>query len=413
MDSGAEGDTPDVGALDVPAVERDVSEVGVDVPTAPMDTGPDMPVIDDRSIDTGSADVADVADVAEAGAGTISRTCAAEDDRTTVCPSGQTVCGGACRNLANDSSHCGSCDHACNLTNATSACQASTCRVVTCFSGYADCDGNPANGCEVNTTTGNVANCGRCGTRCPTPAGTTAVCNGGTCGVSSVICGAGTGNCDGMDRNGCETTTLTDAANCGPGGMVGSAAGRMQGQCSSTGGAAGCTGGACSITCATGFGDCGGNVANGCETNTATTTVTHCGTCGRACPAPTGGMATCVGGACGQSCSGGLTVCNGACVNLQADTAHCGRCGGACAAGHPCVAGTCARCPTGMQLIPAGMFQMGATDLEDPGTSAAPVHGVQLSAFCLDATEVTVAAYASCPSVTCSTPRIDAGCNWE
>ncbi|MBK6534295.1 MAG: hypothetical protein IPF99_33410, partial [Deltaproteobacteria bacterium] len=59
-------------------MERDVPEVGVDVPTEPMDTGPDVPdvdvpVLDDGPIDTGpidtgSRDVGPVdADVAEAG----------------------------------------------------------------------------------------------------------------------------------------------------------------------------------------------------------------------------------------------------------------------------------------------------------------------------------------------------------
>jgi formylglycine-generating enzyme required for sulfatase activity len=62
-----------------------------------------------------------------------------------------------------------------------------------------------------------------------------------------------------------------------------------------------------------------------------------------------------------------------------------------------------------MQFIPAGMFQMGASDIP----AAVPLHGVQLSAFCMDTTEVTVSAYASCPRATCTTPDAVGNCNWE
>ncbi|MCC6554981.1 MAG: hypothetical protein IT372_18565, partial [Polyangiaceae bacterium] len=40
-------------------------------------------------------------------------------------------------------------------------------------------------------------------------------------------------------------------------------------------------------------------------------------------------------------CDEGLTTCDGACVDLEADSDHCGACGAACAAGETCVAGAC------------------------------------------------------------------------
>jgi len=47
----------------------------------------------------------------------------------------------------------------------------------------------------------------------------------------------------------------------------------------------------------------------------------------------------------GPMCTGGTTACNGQCVNLQTDTAHCGSCGFICAArpnaAAACVAGVC------------------------------------------------------------------------
>jgi cysteine-rich repeat protein len=169
------------------------------------------------------------------------------------------------------------------------------------------------------------------------------------------------------------------------------------------------------VGCGTGQALCGGRCVNiGID-------VAHCGACGRACPAPVGGTVTCVGGVCGSSCPSGMSVCGGACVSLGTNL-HCGACGNACAAGQSCAAGSCAvrcgdwvtgagescddgnivsgdgcssgcrtepPCPAGMRLVPAGMFLMGSTAQSDEQ----PIHGVQLSAFCMDETEVTVPAW--------------------
>ena len=51
-------------------------------------------------------------------------------------------------------------------------------------------------------------------------------------------------------------------------------------------------------------------------------------------------------------------------------------------------------CPEGMALIPAGTFSMG--DADTASNAAQPPHMVTLSAFCMDLTEVTVAAYRAC-----------------
>jgi len=83
-------------------------------------------------------------------------------------------------------------------------------------------------------------------------------------------------------------------------------------------------------------------------------------------------------------------------------------CGNACAPGQTCRDGACVApaCPPGMALIPEGMFQMGESE------TATPVHGVRLSAFCLDVTEVTVAAYRMCTASSCVEPGTSARCNW-
>src|SRR5262249_30090026 len=68
-------------------------------------------------------------------------------------------------------------------------------------------------------------------------------------------------------------------------------------------------------------------------------------------------------------------------------------------------------CPDDMVAIPAGTFQMGSPD----GVGDAdehPRHAVTLSAYCIDRTEVTVAAYAACVTTSaCSPPPLTV--NWS
>ena len=68
-------------------------------------------------------------------------------------------------------------------------------------------------------------------------------------------------------------------------------------------------------------------------------------------------------------------------------------------------------CPTGMVLIPAGTFTMG--DSDTTSTGAQPPHSVTLSAYCMDVTEVTVAAYSTCTATGCAAPNTGTGCNWS
>ncbi|MEZ4405153.1 MAG: SUMF1/EgtB/PvdO family nonheme iron enzyme [Polyangiales bacterium] len=69
-------------------------------------------------------------------------------------------------------------------------------------------------------------------------------------------------------------------------------------------------------------------------------------------------------------------------------------------------------CPTGMVLIPAGGFDMGSTT-GDPDER--PVHRVDLSAYCIDRNEITVADYQTCFTTVgsgCSSPGTGGACNW-
>jgi hypothetical protein len=249
----------------------------------------------------------------------------------TTCGTGLTACMGACANLASSTLHCGACGNACPARpHATSSCARGACGII-CDSGFADCNNDPVDGCEVDTR-GDERNCGACARVCAL-ANATAVCVAGSCQLEA--CAAGFGNCDANATNGCEADVLTSAANCGACGT----------RCALPNATASCGSGRCAIQrCDAGFADCDGNAANGCETSTATPT--NCGACRQVC-APANAAPGCAGGVCAiLSCNGSWADCdgnvaNGCEVDLASDRAHCGACGRACAAGMLCSARVC------------------------------------------------------------------------
>ena len=87
-------------------------------------------------------------------------------------------------NLATDVNNCSACNMRCVLPNAVLACMAGACVVTGCNVGFANCNGLPADGCEVNTTN-DAKNCKQCGMVCP---------NGGAC-VNSVCAMANLKSC--------------------------------------------------------------------------------------------------------------------------------------------------------------------------------------------------------------------------
>ncbi|MEI8254551.1 MAG: hypothetical protein WCJ30_02640 [Deltaproteobacteria bacterium] len=115
-------------------------------------------------------------------------------DSAAGCAAGRTDCGGACVNLSNDGSNCGSCGTNCG---AGMSCSSGSCR---CSSGTS-CGGS----C-VNTQTDN-SNCGSCGTRCLYGE----YCANGTC-----ICPSGTIWCTGT---GCVNVS-NDVSHCGSCGIA-------------------------------------------------------------------------------------------------------------------------------------------------------------------------------------------------
>ena len=85
-----------------------------------------------------------------------------------------------------------------------------------CDPGTANCDGDPSNGCEVDTNS-SMAHCGGCDRRCHTEGhdALTAECSAGRCELTCRQDLFGDQDCDGDPDNGCETRTLTDDENCG------------------------------------------------------------------------------------------------------------------------------------------------------------------------------------------------------
>lgn len=75
---------------------------------------------------------------------------------------------------------------------------------------FADCDGDPSNGCETNVRE-SLAHCGACGASCVRAHAVT-TCASGVC--VRARCEAGFADCDADGANGCEVALVTEA-NCG------------------------------------------------------------------------------------------------------------------------------------------------------------------------------------------------------
>ncbi len=128
-----------------------------------------------------------------------------------TCASGLTNCSGSCTNRNTDPNNCGACGTVCpTRANATPTCAAGTCGF-TCNAGFADCDRSAANGCEVNIGS-DTSNCGACGSVCTITNGVGA-CVSGACRVAS--CNTNFADCDGTATNGCEVNTTDDESHCG------------------------------------------------------------------------------------------------------------------------------------------------------------------------------------------------------
>lgn len=217
-----------------------------------------------------------------------------------------------------DVSNCKFCGNACSLAHAVNECVGQVCKIKSCDSGWANCDGNEANGCETNIGT-DPGHCGGCNQACNSTNGIPA-CSGGKCAIA---CTGSYLNCDGNLGNGCETNKNTSVSHCGA----------CKGACTLANANPVCSGGSCGISsCKSGWGNCDSKVSTGCETNTNGSTQ-HCGGCNKPCVAPTNAAPTCTNGSCGFACNSGYSTCGAGstCFNSSNDAGHCGA--------------TCKQCP--------------------------------------------------------------------
>ncbi len=242
------------------------------------------------------------------------------------CPAGMGDCDSdpenGCETALDGPDHCGGCFVVCENDHGSNVCNAGRCEP-TCAADYGDCDGDAANGCETFTAS-SADHCGACGVVCASVHGE-AVCSSGSC---SIVCDADYANCDHDPSNGCEVFLPGDPRHCGA----------CDESCASLGGSATCDDGVCALVCDGTMGDCDGDVATGCEVDTAAS-VEHCGGCDQAC-GDANASPECQAGACVLHCSIGYENCDGNQANgcetaLTTATNHCGRCG------HSCLGGAC------------------------------------------------------------------------
>jgi len=170
-----------------------------------------------------------------------------------------------------------------------------------CPMGYADCNHNPADGCETPLNT--PMNCGGCGTVCQQVGGTNACVASGNSYVCQPTCDATHADCNTMPNDGCEVDT-TGPNNCGGCGKA----------CTNPHGTTTCTtqgaGWFCNPTCTSGWGACGADKSGGCTTNTTTGDVNNCGACGRACSASGTSARACTNGLCTPTCAAPFSDCS-------------------------------------------------------------------------------------------------------
>lgn len=260
----------------------------------------------------------------------------AAPDQDPSCPSGWADCdedpaNGCEIDVSGDPDHCGACDHACGGDHASATCEQGAC-VLSCDPGFGDCDGVASNGCETDLST--PSNCLACGVVCGGGAHASSTCGASGCGH---VCESGWDDCDQDPANGCESPLQSDPNHCGGCGQA----------CPSRPNASpNCAAGQCGYACIGSFEDCDGQASNGCEVNLQTST-THCGGCGKTCGTASG-VASCTGGTCSIACNLDWGDCDGVnangCETSTATTANCGACGNACGSANgwaTCGAGDC------------------------------------------------------------------------
>jgi alpha-tubulin suppressor-like RCC1 family protein len=254
-----------------------------------------------------------------------------------------TAWGNGCEiNTDADSQNCAVCGRKCIAANASPGCVAAACYIASCIGAFRNCDGIYDTGCEADSAT-DPQNCGGCGDsdaqyKCTTKGWSGVLsykCQASVCLIDQ--CSPGRTKCKEDDPAGC-VDLATDQANCGACNSPCSAnnwPNVSSYQCQAS---------ACKVgSCAAGTGNCDAVDSNGCETNT-DTNADHCGVCAKKCEAANA-TAVCGSGNCQYTCINGFDNCdanfdNGCESNLRSE-ATCGTCTNVCLGGQVCQNGTC------------------------------------------------------------------------
>jgi hypothetical protein len=161
-----------------------------------------------------------------------------------------------------------------------------------CTSGFHECSGS----CVSNTS---IATCGASCTACAPPSGSTATCDGTSCGFT---CGSATHACGSACAN--NNALATCGTSCTPCPAAPADATET------------CNGTSCGFACNSEYHLCGAACASALSINS-------CGTSCSPCTPPSDSTATCNGTSCGFTCVSGYHVCGSACA-LNTWTAACG-----------------------------------------------------------------------------------------
>ncbi len=249
--------------------------------------------------------------------------------------------------LMNDANNCGTCHRDCalldpkkykNVESFTGDCELGLCETI-CKPGWYDCNKSLHDGCESDLS--DSQNCGQCSRICSFP-WAEGICvdpSTGTCGLGP--CAFSHNDCDQDPQNGCETLIIFDINNCGSCGNVCPEAQNAMNYCFF---------GTCGMYCIPGFADCDNDEQNGCETDT-TNDIENCGSCSYPCMPYANATTVCVEGTCQMSCNEPYVDCDGSIgtgceIDIDHDPSNCGECGKQCSgadhADPACEQGDCA-----------------------------------------------------------------------
>jgi len=251
--------------------------------------------------------------------------CVAGGCTTGACAAGWKDCNASSQdgcevNTGIDPNNCGACGTTCTIANALPGCSGS-CYIAACSFGWDDCNAESGDGCEQNVVD-DPKNCGACGNSCSDPPHGKITCQNAGCVLAS--CVNGFSDCDGNPANGCEVATGTDNSNCG-------ACGNVCGQglvcrngactcpaCNFPNAKSRCANNQCILgDCLPGWGDCNKVAKDGCEVDL-TADANNCNGCGNACPpdAP-----YCLDSQCSMGCLGGMPAPDACTTGTDLETA--------------------------------------------------------------------------------------------